>query len=331
MADRTTSGRKGRSEARVGARDKTRSRHRTEAAHGCRHNPARDAPRGIFCGEPFENHAAPWIALFGDMEKCIREFPLMVGDQVHDVRDVGPEVEGADRSILVRHPKYGGPMQAGMILALREQGDECIAFFPMMEGLPVPLWIEAVRTWDNGVEGTVSACYKEVSPVVFFAPRFLAEAREFRPGEEVVVHLSAIALEVGPSTFNKIISTNGGIYELELKKFLEADPARTAEDFKVPVDEMKGMWWMVPTKYETIWKFHSPVRAIEMVDFLGRGLLRMRIELLVFEKPYECYLYVPERLLGNYVPAVEDEIQGLLWMTGQIAPWYGSKDGGGGR
>jgi hypothetical protein len=72
----------------------------------------------------------------------------------------------------------------------------------------------------------------------------------------------------------------------------------------------------IPTKWACYFEYRSPIIEVEKLKFLDVFVYRVKVTLLRSEEDDSLAvdLYIGEEALGEYVPKVGDDIEGVLWL-----------------
>ena len=188
-----------------------------------------------------------------------------------------------------------------------------------MRGYPNILQIDEVSPWKSGVEGYVSASLEDGPSVDFLAPLFYREANNYHINIWVTVYLSALALEIQPAKEEVLTFSEGELYEMELKNFLQTNPGKTKKDFPHITVSTKNMTAFLPTGVASIYKYRTEIlKALPMDPFEDIEMFNLLV-LLTGKSPKDSltvHLYVKKRDLQSYTPKEGDFIEGILWMFG---------------
>ena len=207
------------------------------------------------------------------------------------------------------------------------------SFCILMRGYPNILQIDEVSPWQSGVEGYVSASLEDGPSVDFLAPLFYREENNYHINIWVTVYLSALALEIQPAKEEVFTFSEGELYEMELKDFLQKNPGKTKKDFpyvtvspgKTKKDfpyvtvSTKHMTAFLPTGITSFYRYRAKIlKVLPMDPFEDIEMFNLLV-LLTGETPKDSltvHLYVKKRDLHKYTPKKGDFIEGILWMFG---------------
>ena|GEM_PF-1950242 len=275
-----------------------------------------------FYGEHFEALGEVWSALLGDAEKITTYLSeAIVKGKKTDQKTIvhnGEKIE-----VIMLHYPADGLIKIGILLVKSKNDDSWIFYssFPIFNGLSNLLSITGAHTWKNGVEGSVAAERAGGPPVTFFNPYYFKELEILVPDTEATISLSALAFCIRQAEVNEFTVDKGAFYELKLKEFLDENPDKTQEDFKPPIISMRGSRVLLPSKYACEWKYRCSIEALCQFSFLDTVIYQLTVT-FVGDDDYEIkgHIYASQHVLENYVPKVGDDIEGILWMSGYLAP-----------
>lgn len=193
------------------------------------------------------------------------------------------------------------------------------SFCILMKGYPNSLQINEVYPWKSGVEGYVSASLEDGPSVDFLAPLFYREANNYHINIWVTVYLSALALEIQPAEEEVLTFSEGELYEMELKDFLQTNPGKTKKDFPNITVSTKRMTAFLPTGMASIYKYRAEIlKVLPMDPFEDIEMFNLLV-LLTGKSPKNSltvHLYVKKSDVHKYTPKEGDFIEGILWMFG---------------
>lgn len=274
----------------------------------------------IFYGELFEGLGDTWSAILGESGKFSEHLPTI--RQEGTLRD-GAAVHhpGIGHVVMLQEYPDAGPLRAGVLSVVTETDGEVSASlrsaYPVMDGLPNRVRIKGRHTWENGLEGIVSAHKPEGPAITFFNPYYYREADAFAAGAELDVCLAGLAFSLNKAEDHSFPVTDGEMYRAALERFLADNPDKTERDFTPPVLSTRGARILFPAGYVPEWTIQCQVEAVESFSFLDEAFIRMQT---VFagtdELELRGYLYARASLLGGYTPQAGDDITALAWMSG---------------
>lgn len=188
------------------------------------------------------------------------------------------------------------------------------------EGSNCRLIIDEIRSWDNGIEGTIEAHVPDGGMVYFFDPYFFLNKNRYVVGEEVMVKLSALAYMVQKSQQLEIEITEGPMLEIHRQRLLEDDPnADVSSITSVPIS-MDGAAIYFP-RGEDQDDAEVRFKVTETARFICEDRTFMRLSGIVMRPDSgDVYLnvFASEQVLGGYVPQVGDNVEAIVWMQGYM-------------
>ena len=193
------------------------------------------------------------------------------------------------------------------------------SFGILMKGYPNILQIDEVSPWKSGVEGYVSASLEDGPSVDFLAPLFYREENNYHINLWVTVYLSALALEIQPAKEEVLTFSEGELYEMELKNFLQTNPDKTKKDFPHITVSTKNMTAFLPTSITSIYKYRAKIlKVLPMDPFEDIEMFNLLVLLTgeTLKDSLKVHLYVKKSNFHKYPPKEGDFIEGILWMFG---------------
>ena len=274
-----------------------------------------------FMGEHFEGLGNIWEAFFEEGSSITDELPTIFDNgKVHPRCNV--RYEDGSRVVLLQYPGGNEDMQAGALFVRPANAEETEFWSgaPVMKGLPNTIKIKKRHDWSNLVEGVVLAEIMGNGPVFsFYAPFYFRDFAAFVPDTELTVYLSALSLTCRKAEAKELTVEKGPYYEEELQAFLKENPNKTERDFADPTISFVGSKILLPAAYVCESEYRAPIEKVEATRFLGRLVCKLQISFVSLdEQKISVNIYVPAHQLGEYVPQVSDDIEGVLWMTGSV-------------
>lgn len=283
------------------------------------------SPQSSFFGEHYESLVPIWEAMLGDKTTILEAFAHFASSATPPKRAKSTNDERGF-ALLSQFPAEGD-MVAGVLGT--QQGDkevlEASAFFPLLKGCPNLLTIHDTHTWASKLEGTVAAqLYPDGSSIDFFAPTYFLDQKGFEKAKQqekpLAVELSGVAFSMGPAQTLEYSVDQGSLYETALEHFLTTNPDKTQADFEKPTVTTDGLRLLMPTQYTCEWAYRCPVEGVEQLLFYNKPFFKLTVPLVgVDEAAMRIYLYVSKAELNGYTPSVGEDIEGILWMSGNIA------------
>ncbi len=280
-----------------------------------------ECPEGCdeaFMAKHFEGFGDVWRAIFGEEDSVLDYLPRITTEG-------HPEKEGIvgteDSHMMLFRLPASKPMHLGLLLDEKPDSYEVVDYFPVLEGVENKLKIIKTHTWENGIEGTVAA--RTLTdfdiPISFFAPYFYRDREAFAENSMRNVCLAGVAFSCDKATDDGVRISHGPMYEEELEKFLTEHPDKTKEDFPSVFVSFQGCRVLVPKTYVPVFEYRCPVLDVKEISFLGHAVYVLHVPVSGDEDAVCCNLYVSEHSLDGYVPKAGDDIQGVLWMSGDLA------------
>ncbi len=280
-----------------------------------------EGPKSFFYGQHFEGLGDVWSAC---LPGGINEFVEKVQETFPTLKPFGPVMQRKDGKavVLCTSEVSGGMAVHCNVLMTPGTGEaEFVSGYPSLAGLPNPCVIDQAHIWSNQISGVVAArSAVNGAPLNFFLSGFFQHVPQLQFGADAQFFLSGLILAVqkqDETEFKPEVGTPP--YEAMLKKFLEDNPDKSAEDFEAPVVSSKGHGVLLPSPVVGVWVFQAPVLAIEKVEFLGHSFRRIETRIAgVGDHAVVGSLYVGEHVLKGYEPQVGDDITGTVWLQGEM-------------
>ena len=223
---------------------------------------------------------------------------------------------------LVQAPAEGDVRATALLVSAENLGKmEVWSGYPLLQGIPNELTITKAHTWSNGVEGVVAAqASNDGPPVTFFGGFYFRDFMKFVPGANLSVSLGALALKISQAEARSLTVSEGPFYEMRLAEFLRENPEKSKEDF-VPVQvSYAGARILFPGTYACEWTFRCPVLAVAQTELMDTRFTKITTEFVgQGDEVIRGFLYASEHTLNGYAPQPGDDVEGVLWMTGDIA------------
>jgi hypothetical protein len=270
-------------------------------------------------------HGNHWEAICG-LEHYAREIvgrdfeeSELIGSA--DCVDVVNDTERAEEVACLRH---GSPRISNDLLMVTDsRKDEWLLFtaYPVLhDGIVHPVTIKNVRPWQHGIEAWIDGCISlEQRPITWFDTHYWRDWTVLSPGVTVDVSLAALAYELRP--LDRRLSRgchlrnaqserrlgNGGAGETGLPtKFW---PGRNAPFLPCGDSDTPDEW-----------QFRGVIKALDVVDHDGQDIYRLEMD---FQHPgnetIALPVFVSEHTLDGYVPRLGANVEGILWLQGQLA------------
>ncbi len=268
-----------------------------------------------FFGEHFEGYGNKWDAIFEDSA-------VFMVDHLAQSVEKGSllyrqEINGNKFALLV-YPE-NSPIQIMSIIQLKENSNEYMSAYPLMEGANNKLNLKSVYAWEALAEGEMAAetgCGRLLN---FHNPHFARDIECFESEKPKNVSLAGLAYCIEKLKEEVHTIDKGGFYEVQLKEFLQENPDKSEANFEAPKITMGSDFRMVVSSETTsVFEAVGQIEEISCIQFLNAKMTVLKIN---FEHSRDdeflyCNLYVSETTLSNYKPEIGDTISTVLWLTG---------------
>jgi|GEM_PF-1338934 len=235
-------------------------------------------------------------------------------------------VNGTDRTESVACLRWGGDRIAHDLLVVSNAQSESRSFFSgypvALDGIRQTLELDHFVPWPYGIEAWA---YGNVTqgglPLCFFDTRYYAGSAVYQPGQMLEVSLAAWAYSLQPITLRKFEIKEGPLWQMERQRRL--DEGESEEEANRPVDiHMTGSSIFLPRFGKVAPDEAEYQGVISAVDTIAHdGQLVYRLEIVVArpdDDAFKLAIYASEHVLDGYVPRLGEDVQGVLWLQGQI-------------
>ncbi|MDR3243143.1 MAG: hypothetical protein LBT79_00160 [Elusimicrobiota bacterium] len=204
----------------------------------------------------------------------------------------------------------------------KEKSANIISAFPLLQGYRNQLKIDNTYTWNSDFEGDVNAVWNNEIDTTFFNPFYYLDFKSLNTKKIQNICLAGLAYEISKSPDQKWTIDRGGLYEMQLKRFIQKHPNKTKDDFPLPVVYLGDCTIFIPTKYATDYTFRGHILNLNTISLLGNKITKMNIRLAsnlkYSNRDFIISLYANKEVLGEYKPKIGDNIDGTLWLYGYI-------------
>jgi hypothetical protein len=276
------------------------------------------------CGPGHFNH---WGTLYNfdkllDEVLCrdLQDFKLI---SEHPCVDV---VNGTDRSESVYCLRWGGDRIAHDVLMVSNAHSESREFFSAypvaLDGIRHTIELDHFVPWPYGMEAWA---YGNASqgrlPLCFFDTQYYAGSSAYRPGQMLEVSLAAWAYTLQPISFHKFEIKEGPLWEMTGPRRLRDGESEEEAAQAVDIQATGGsiilarLGDVAPDEA----RYQGVISAVDTIEYDGQ--LVYRLEIVVARSDDDAFtlaVYVSEFVLNGYVPSLGDDVEGVLWLQGQI-------------
>lgn len=268
--------------------------------------------------EHFEGWGNFWQNLYPDPEQGIKLFPEII--QNGTVCNNCHITNTINETALIQNPG-DGDVRLGALLSKENKNEpfEFYSAYPILKGKLNEMTVESTSAWQNDIEGEVSAAVEDGVSLTFFAPFYFRDFSKFIPGQKMDIEISGFASQLQQVVISEFTVEEGPFYEHMLQEFLVENPDKTKTDFAAPVISTNGSTIFYPADIKWLYQFQTPVESVEKISVLDLSFFKLGAISHRFDAGNISYfIYVPEHLLNGYEPMVGDDIEGMVWLMGQI-------------
>ncbi|MDD5470317.1 MAG: hypothetical protein PHP05_00105 [Sideroxydans sp.] len=235
-------------------------------------------------------------------------------------------VNGTDRSESVYCLRWGGDRIAHDLLVVSNAQSESREFFSAypvaLDGIRHTLELDHFAPWPYGIEAWA---YGNVTqgglPLCFFDTQYYAGSAAYQPGQMLEVSLAAWAYTLQPISLRKFEIKEGPLWEMTRQRRL--DDGESEDEAAQAVDiHMTGASIFLPRFGKVApdeAEYQGVISAVETIAHDGQ--LVYRLEMVVArpdDDAFKLAVYASEHVLDGYVPRLGEDVQGVLWLQGQI-------------
>ena len=275
--------------------------------------------------EHVESHGDKWAAVFTDLSMFVPRLPQIINEAKSKDswfwRDPGSDAFAA----FMLWPNFSPP-GIGSIIEHEAESDQNVyaTSYPVLEGIPVKLSVTGTYQWENGLEGELTAVVEEEREISFFDCFYFKTKGAYPTDRPQMFKLAALALLLEPAKDSSVSIREGEFYEAQRQEFLEDNPDKTAADFPKEITiSFRNARLLIPRVYASEYEFRTAILSVETVTIKETMLYRFLVKLCPEGNGFPCFLYASEHVLNGYLPAVGDDVQGVLWLSGYSADELG--------
>ena len=203
--------------------------------------------------------------------------------------------------------------------------NELVTSFPYLpEGVAYRLVINEIKATSMPMEGVVAAG-KDGFEFDFFDPSFYRNRFKYKVGETHEFSVAALAYSLHKAEAAGYDIDKGPLVEIERQRLLKENP-------HADVSAVKSVWISLESaaiclphpQYPGECEFRGPVKTVEWFKFDSMTFCRL---LVTFTRPddqdFDLFLYASANVLGEYRPEVGDDVEGVVWLQGNLVERQG--------
>lgn len=234
--------------------------------------------------------------------------------------------DGTDRTEQVACLRWGADRLANQILVVSnsaKQSNFLFSGYPIvLDGAPTEVTISKVEPWEYGIEGWVHGFVtSEGASICFFDSMYFAGTAGLKEGDVVTYQLAGLAYWLRPIQLRSFEVREGGMWEMEKQRRLEA--GESLEEASRPVEvHMTGAAIFLPRGSDGDARddaqFQGVIEAIDTFEHDGQKVYRLEMVLMRPEdEEFRMPVYASERALDGYVPRLGEDVEGVMWVQGR--------------
>ena len=234
--------------------------------------------------------------------------------------------DGTDRTEQVACLRWGADRLANQILVVSnsaKQSNFLFSGYPIvLDGAPNEVTISKVEPWEYGIEGWVhGSVTSEGASICFFDSMYFAGTAGLKEGDVANYQLAGLAYWLRPIQLRSFEVREGGMWEMEKQRRLEA--GESLEEASRPVEvHMTGAAIFLPRGSDGDARddaqFQGVIEAIDTFEHDGQKVYRLEMVLLRPEdEEFRTPVYASERALDGYVPRLGEDVEGVMWVQGR--------------
>ena len=234
--------------------------------------------------------------------------------------------DGTDRTEQVACLRWGADRLANQILVVSnsaKQSNFLFSGYPIvLDGVPTEVTISKVEPWEYGIEGWVhGSVTREGASICFFDTMYFAGTAGLKEGDVANYQLAGLAYWLRPIQLRSFEVREGGMWEMEKQRRLEA--GESLEEASRPVEvHMTGAAIFLPRGSDGDARddaqFQGVIEAIDTFEHDGQKVYRLEMVLMRPEdEEFRMPVYASERALGGYVPRLGEDVEGVMWVQGR--------------
>lgn len=194
------------------------------------------------------------------------------------------------------------------------------ASYPFMEGITNEVVIDAYYQWKDFPAGESCGDFNNALGLSWFDPIFIHDSPLIKNAKKYKVNFSALAYSLEKVKDEIITVDKGGVYEVQLERFLKENPDKTAKDMP-PVKLNLGTGTVfLPTGYAAEFQYQSKILSVDKLYFGKDIIYKMQVIISqdVDDKNFYANLYAHESILNGYIPNKGDMVRGIFWLHGHL-------------
>lgn len=191
---------------------------------------------------------------------------------------------------------------------------------PLLEGLPNDLTVDEVYVWENGVAANVALAMEgHDKPLWFYTPTYFRDKDALTPGVTHTFLVAGLAYGMRRALLDTITITQGPRYEAYAAHWLAENPDKKRVQVPPLQINVAGSRLIMPGNNYCEYQMRAPIVAVESCQLDKEEICMVHLRFDMEERaPLDIMLYTTARALGDYVPAVGDEIDTYVWLQGRI-------------
>jgi len=233
---------------------------------------------------------------------------------------------GTDRAEEVFCLRWGNENLVHEVLVVSDSQEACRFMFSaypvLLKGIRHAVTLDHFEPWKYGIEGWIHGHITDASvPICFFDTRYYAGSAIYQPGQVLDVSLAGLAYFLRPIQLRSFEIKEGPMWEMERQRRLDEGDSHAEAERPVEI-HMTGASIFLPRGGKNVLdeaQFQGVVDAIESFEHDGQTIYRLEM-IVLRPDDHECRLpvFVSEHVLDGYVPRLGEDVEGTMWLQGQI-------------
>lgn len=206
------------------------------------------------------------------------------------------------------------------VIALKKEGNQYETSTLALEGEEHPVTLKSITPDTEPYKGWFEIQMNENLQVPFPVsnPYFGLQVSKVKPEQQINMNLAGLSLGLEKTPEEALKISQGGMYEVALKEFLETHPNKTKADFPYVLISLEHFHGLLPGKYHDTAEYQGDITELKELNFIDYQVYHLKV--MVWEDGFCLDIYAPKNAFEdkNYIPKVGDNIRGVMWLTGQL-------------
>lgn len=272
-------------------------------------------------------HGNHWYALY-DLEKLSGELTMrdLEDSRLIDRYPCVDVANGTDHAEEVFCLRWGEAPMVHDVLVVSDSKEGSRFMFSaypvLLDGIRHRVTLDHFEPWPHGIEAWAHVHVTDSDvPVCFFDTRYYAGSSAYQSGQVLDVSMAGLAYFLRPIQMQAFEIKEGPLWEMDRQRRLDA--GESEDDASRPVKiHMTGACIFLPQGGRNARddaQFQGVIDAID--SFTHDGHTIYRLEMVVMKPDDQAFrlpVFVSEYVLDGYVPRLGEDVEGVLWLQGNI-------------